>query len=142
MQVADSCDYPVGTYFERLCALAARATLEIQSTIDPETAFRCVERNLDCRIHRENLRQGLTPSERFRDALFDLGPPQRAADWHNRYLTAIAFLHSGYSAQFGALEDNDRDAFLEAHERTVAAAAEAGDLFDDFQIAFTDERAP
>ncbi len=142
LQLAESCDYPAGTYFERLCSLVGRATLDLQSTIDPGTAARCAERGVDCRLHREHLRQGLPASERFRDALFDLEPPGQAADWHNRYLTAAAALHSGYSAQFNALQDDDREAFLDAHERTRAAAAEAGDLFDDFRIAFTDERAP
>lgn len=142
LQVNESCDYPVGSYFDQLCNLVARATVEIQSAIDPETATTCVEDNVDCRLHRENLRQGLPTSERFRDELFDLDPPERADDWHQRYLRAVAFLHSGYSAQFSALQSDDRDAFLEAHEQTAQAASDAAALFEDFQIAFTDERAP
>ena len=142
MQVNESCDYPVGSYFGQLCNLVARATIEIQTAINPETATTCVEDNVDCRLHRENLRQGLPSSERFRDALFDLQPPERAEDWHQRYLRAVAFLHSGYSAQFSALQADDRDAFLEAHQETVQAATDADILFEDFQIAFTDERSP
>ncbi len=137
-----ACDYPVGSYYDQLCNVVSRATVEIQSVIDPETATRCVDENADCRVHRENLRRGLPTTERFRDALFDLEPPEKAEDWHNRYLTAISLLHSGYNAQFVALQDNDRDAFLAAHERTVEAASGAGALYDDFEIAFTDERAP
>ena len=137
-----ACDYPVGSYFDQLCHLVARATVEIQDVIDPEVAARCVEENSDCRIHREHLRRGLPTTERFRDALFELDPPEKAEDWHNRYLTAISLLHSGYNAQFVALQDNDREAFLAAHERTVEAASGAGALFDDFEIAFTDERDP
>jgi hypothetical protein len=137
-----NCTYPLGSYFDQLCNLVARATVEIQTVIEPETATRCVDENLDCRVHRENLRRGLPTSERFRDALFDLEPPEQAEDWHNRYLTAVSLLHSGYNAQFVALQDNDREAFLVAHERTVAAASETGALFDDFEIAFTDERDP
>ena len=137
-----ACDYPAGSYFDQLCHLVARATVEIQTAIDPATALRCVDEQADCRIHRENLRQGLPTTERFRDALFELEPPEQAADWHGRYLTAIALLHSGYDAQFRALQESEREAFLAAHERTLAAASEAGALFDDFQIAFTDEREP
>ncbi len=137
-----ACDYPLGGYFDQLCNLVARATVEIQSTVVPDNAASCVEDNLDCRIHRENLRLGLPTIERFRDALFELDPPEHALDWHNRYLTAIAQLHSGYNAQFNALQDNDRGAFLVAHDRTAAASTEAAVLFDDFDIAFTDERGP
>lgn len=142
LQVNESCDYPLGSYFDQLCNLVARATVDIQTTIDPDTATVCAEDNVDCRLHRENLRQGLPTSERFRDALFDLEPPERADDWHQRYLRAVAFLHSGYSAQFSALQADDRDAFLEAHQETVEAATNAEILFEDFQIAFTDERSP
>ncbi len=137
-----ACDYPLGSYFDQLCNLVARATVEIQTTVDPEVATICVEDDVDCRVHRENLRRGLPTVERFRDALFDLEPPEHALDWHNRYLTGIAQLHSGYNAQFNALQGNERDAFLSAHERTVAASSEAAALFDDFEIAFTDERNP
>lgn len=140
--VNGSCDYPIGSYFDQLCNLVARATVEIQTEISPEVATSCVEQNTDCRMHRENLRQGLPTIERFRDALFKLNPPEQAEDWHGRYLTAIAQLHSGYNAQFRALQDDVREDFLEAHERTTAAAEEAGTLFEDFQIAFTDERGP
>lgn len=142
LQVNESCDYPVGSYFDQLCTLVARATVEIQTAINPDTATTCVEDNVDCRLHRENLRQGLPSSERFRDALFDLNPPERADDWHQRYLRAVAFLHSGYSAQFSALQADDRDAFLAAHQQTVEAATDAETLFEDFQFAFTDERSP
>lgn len=135
-----NCDYPLGSYFDQLCNLVARATLEIQTTIDPSTATACVEEDLDCREHREHLRLGLPTSERFRDALFELEPPDIADDWHGRYLTAVSLLHSGYHAQFTALQENDRNAFLLAHERTIEAATQAAALFDDFQIAFTDER--
>ena len=134
------CTYPVGSYYDQLCNLVARATLEIQTVIDPDTAARCAEEQVDCRVHRENLRRGLPTTERFRDALFDLEPPAKAEDWHHRYLTGISLLHSGYNAQFIALQDGDREAFLEAHERTVDGASEAAILFEDFQIAFTDER--
>jgi len=137
-----TCDYPLGSYFDQLCNLVARATVEIQTTIDPDTATRCVNDNADCRIHRENLRRGLPTTEGFRDALFDLAPPEQAEDWHNRYLTAISLLHSGYYAQFAALQGDDREAFLAAHERTLDAAVEAGTLYEDFEIAFTDERVP
>ena len=140
--LSGDCDYPLGSYYDQLCSLVARATVEIQTTIDPEVAAGCVEGNVDCRIHRENLRRGLSDSERFRDALFDLDPPEIAADWHGRYLTAVSLLHSGYHAQFQALQANDREGFLSAHERTVEAASESGALFDDFQVAFTDERSP
>ena len=142
LQVNESCDYPPASYFDQLCNLVARATVEIQTAIDPETATICVEQDVDCRLHRENLRQGLPNSERFRDALFDLEPPEHADDWHQRYLRAVAFLHSGYSAQFAALQDDDRSAFLLANEQTLQAALDAAALFEDFQIAFTDERAP
>jgi len=142
LQVNESCNYPVGSYFDQLCNVVSRATVEIQTAINSETAAGCAERNIDCRLHRENLRQGLPTSERFRDALFDLEPPKHADDWHQRYLRAVAFLHSGYNAQFAALQDNDRDAFLSAHEQTLEAASEAAALFEDFQIAFTDERGP
>ena len=142
LQVNESCDYPVGSYFDQLCNVVSRATVEIQTAISPETAADCAEQNIDCRLHRENLRQGLPTSERFRDALFDLEPPEHADDWHQRYLRAVAFLHSGYNAQFAALQDNDRDAFLTAHEQTLEAASDTAALFEDFQIAFTDERAP
>ena len=138
----ESCDYPIGSYFDQLCNLVARATVEIQTAINPEVAESCVDQDMDCRTHRENLRQGLPTIERFRDALFELDPPEHAEDWHGRYLTAIAQLHSGYNAQFRALQESEREAFLAAHERTSEAAAESGALFDDFQIAFTDERAP
>ena len=74
--------------------------------------------------------------------MFELNPPEQAEDWHGRYLTAIAQLHSGYNAQFRALQAGEREAFLEAHARTAGAAEEAGVLFDDFLIAFTDEREP
>ena len=141
-QLGAECDYPPGSYFDQLCSLVARATVEIQTTINPDAAAQCVDENLNCRVHRENLRRGLPDSELFRDALFDLEPPEQAADWHTRYLTAISLLHSGYHAQFEALLADDRDAFLDAHDRTLNAAQEAGILFDDFQIAFTDERAP
>ena len=140
--VNGSCDYPSGGYFDQLCNLVARATVEIQSVITPEAAQRCVEQNTGCRTHRENLRQGLPRIERFRDALFELDPPEQAEDWHGRYLTTIAQLHSGYNAQFRALQDSDREGFLEAHDRTAIAAEQAGTLFDDFEIAFTDERGP
>ena len=140
--LAAACDYPVGSYYDQLCNLVARATVEIQTVIDPDTAARCVEENADCRIHRENLRRGLPTTERFRDALFDLEPPEQAEDWHHRYLTAISLLHSGYNAQFRALQDDDREGFLAAHERTLEAAVASGALFDDFEIAFTDERGP
>ena len=137
-----ACDYPIGSYYDELCHLVARASVEIQDTIDPNTAMRCVEENVDCRIHRENLRRGLPTTERFRDALFELEPTEKAEEWHHRYLTAISLLHSGYNAQFVALQDSDRDAFLAAHERTVEAASGAGVLYDDFEVAFTDERTP
>ena len=137
-----ACHYPIGSYFDQLCNFVARATVEIQSMIDPAVASGCVNHNTDCRIHRENLRRGLPTTERFRDTLFDLEPPEQANDWHGRYLTAISLLHSGYHAQFTALQDNDREAFLAAHERTLSAADQAATLFDDFQIAFTDERVP
>ena len=136
------CMYLVGSYYDQLCNLVARATIEIQTVITPETATRCVEERVDCRVHRENLRRGLPTTERFRDALFSLEPPEKAEDWHNRYLTGVSLLHSGYHAQFAALQDADREAFLEAHERTQDAALETGTLFEDFQIAFTDERVP
>ena len=139
-QINAECDYPVGGYFDQLCNLVARATVELQTTISPDTAAQCVDQDLGCRIHRENLRRGLPDSERFRDALFDLEPPEQAEDWHQRYLTAISLLHSGYYAQFEALQDNDREAFLAAHERTRSASTEAETLFEDFQIAFTDEQ--
>ena len=139
---AAACSYPADSYYSELCILVARATVEIQSEIDPETAVRCVEQNTDCRIHREHLRRGLPTTERFRDALFDLEPTEQAEDWHQRYLTAISLLHSGYHAQFSALQDGDREAFLAAHERTLDAAAGAAQLYDDFEIAFTDEREP
>lgn len=142
LQVNGSCEYPVGSYFDQLCNLVARATVEIQTAIDPETAAQCAEQDNDCRLHRENLRQGLPTSERFRDALFDLEPPEHADDWHQRYLRAVAFLHSGYNAQFAALQESDREAFLSAHAQTLEAALDATALFEDFQIAFTDERAP
>ncbi len=142
LQVNESCDYPPGSYFDQLCNLVARATVEIQTAIDPEAATVCAEQDVDCNLHRENLRQGLPTSERFRDALFDLEPPDQAEDWHQRYLRAVAFLHSGYSAQFAALQDDDRDAFLLAHEQTLEAASDAALLFEDFQIAFTDLREP
>ena len=132
----------MGSYYDQLCTLVARATVEIQTVIDPDTATRCVDENVDCRVHRENLRRGLPTTERFRDALFDLMPPEKAEDWHTRYLTAISLLHSGYNAQFVALQDSDRETFLAAHERTVESASGAGVLFDDFEIAFTDEREP
>lgn len=140
--VSGSCDYPAGSYFDQLCRLVARATVEIQTVITPEVAESCVERNTDCRTHRENLRQGLPTIERFRDALFDLDPPEHAEDWHGRFLTAVAQLHSGYDAQFRALQAGEREEFVEAHERTTGAAEEAGVLFEDFEIAFTDERGP
>ncbi len=140
--VNGSCDYPSGSYFDELCSLVARATVEIQTLIAPEVAASCVEQNVDCRPHRENLRQGLPTIERFRDALFELDPPEHAEDWHGRYLTAIAQLHSGYDAQFRALQAGERAEFVEAHERTTRAAEEAGVLFEDFEIAFTDEREP
>ncbi|MYB21304.1 MAG: hypothetical protein F4066_06715 [Chloroflexi bacterium] len=142
LQVNESCEYPVGSYFDQLCNLVARATVEVQTAIDRETAAQCAEQENVCRLHRENLRQGLPTSERFRDALFDLEPPKHADDWHQRYLRAVAFLHSGYNAQFTALQDNNRDAFLSAHEQTLEAASDAAALFEDFQVAFTDERAP
>ena len=137
-----ACDYPLGTYYDQLCNLVARATVEIQTTISPEIATQCIDDEVECRTHRENLRRGLPTSERFRDALFDLEPPEVATDWHQRYLTAISLLHSGYHAQFQALLNNDRDALLGAHQRTLEAASQAADLFEDFQIAFTDERGP
>lgn len=140
--LAAACDYPLGSYYDQLCNLVARATVEIQTAIDPETAALCVEENADCRVHRENLRRGLPTTERFRDALFDLEPPEKAEDWHHRYLTGISLLHSGYNAQFVALQESDREAFLAAHERTVEAASGSNALFDDFEIAFTDEREP
>ena len=140
--VNESCDYPIGSYFDQLCNLVARATVEIQTAITTDIAESCVEQITDCRTHRENLRQGLPTIERFRDALFGLDPPEHAEDWHGRYLTAIAQLHSGYNAQFQALQTSDRERFLEAHDRTTSAAEDAGALFEDFQIAFTDERAP
>ena len=140
--VNGSCDYPSGSYFDQLCNLVARATVEIQTVITPEVAESCVEQNSDCRTHRENLRQGLPTIERFRNALFELEPPEQAEDWHGRYLTAVAQLHSGYNAQFRALQAGERGEFLEAHDRTTGAAEEAGALFDDFQVAFTDERNP
>ena len=142
LQVNESCDYPVGSYFDQLCNVVSLATVEIQTAINPETAADCAEQNIDCRLHRENLRQGLPISERFRDALFELEPPEHADDWHQRYLRAVAFLHSGYNAQFAALQNNDRGAFLSAHEQTLEAASDAASLFEDFQIAFTDERSP
>ncbi len=135
-----ACDYPVGSYFDQLCQLVARATREIQSAIDPDIAARCLDVELDCRLHRENLRRGLPDSERFRDALFELSPPEAAQDWHTRYLTAISLLHSGYNAQFVALQANDREALLDAHARTLDASILAGQLFDDFLVAFSDER--
>lgn len=140
--VNQACDYPPGGYFDRLCNLVAHATVEIQTAIAPEVAEACVEQQSECRTHRESLRQGLPTIERFRDALFELDPPEQAEDWHGRYLTAIAQLHSAYNAQFRALQENDREGFLEAHERTTGAAEDAGTLFEDFQIAFTDERGP
>jgi len=140
--VNGTCVYPTGSYFEQLCNLVARATAEIQTGISPEVAIACVQRNTDCRTHRENLRQGLPKIERFRDSLFKLDPPEHAHDWHDRYRRAVSQLHSGYNAQFRALQDSDRDGFLEAHDRTTGAAGDAGALFDDFQIAFTDERDP
>ena len=147
--LSDACTYPVGSYYDQLCNLVARATEELQATIDPETALRCVESSQDsqtsqlgqdCREHREHLRVGLPTSERFRDALFDLSPTEQAQDWHGRYLTAISQLHSGYYAQFQALQAVDYDEFITAHGRTTTAAADAGALFDDFQVAFTDLR--
>ena len=140
--LADACTYPLGSYFDQLCNLVARATTEIQSTIDPLTALGCVKDNVDCRLHRENLRVGLPTTERFRDALFALEPPEVAEDWHGRYLTAVSLLHSGYYNQFSALQENNRAVFLEAHERTLEAAQESAELFEDFQIAFQDERSP
>lgn len=140
--VNGDCDYPTDSYFDQLCNLVARATSEIQTVIAPEAAESCVAQHANCRTHRENLRQGLPPIERFRDALFELDPPEHAEDWHGRYLTAIAQLHSGYNAQFRALQDSDRERFLEAHQRTALAAGDAEILFDDFRIAFTDERVP
>ncbi len=141
-RVSESCDYPVGSYFDQLCNLVSRATVEIQTVIGIDTAESCVAENVGCRVHRENLRQGLPTSERFRDALFDLQPPEHAEDWHQRYLRAVAFLHSGYNAQFAALQDNDRDAFLSAHEQTLEAALDAAALFEDFRFAFMDEQGP
>lgn len=138
--LSDACTYPVGSYHDQLCNLVARATEDIQSTLDAETAERCVAEALDCRVHRENLRLVLLESERLRDGLFVLDPPEQAEDWHGRYLTAIAQLHSGFNAQFSALRENDRDVFLAAHERTLDASEESEALFDDFQIAFTDLR--
>lgn len=139
--LSEACGYSMGSYFDQLCNLVSRATEELQSVIAPQTALSCVDSNLDCREHREHLRVGLPTSEQFRDALFELEPPQHAVDWHGRYLTAISQLHSGYHAQFVALQDSDREAFLVAHERTSMAASKAGQLFEDFEIAFTDELA-
>ena len=140
LAVSGDCTYPAGSYYDQLCNLVARATVEIQTTIAPETSAACVEEALDCRIHRENLRLGLPASERLRDALFELNPPEQAEAWHGRYLTAIAQLHSGYNAQFSALQESDREAFLAAHERTLAASQGSAALFEDFQAAFTDLR--
>ncbi len=138
--VSGYCTYPAGSYHDELCNLVVRGTVEIQSTLDAEVAERCVAEAIDCRVHREQLRLALLESERLRDGLFALDPPEQAADWHGRYLTSVALLHSGFNAQFSALREGDRDAFLAAHERTLEAADESEELFEDFQVAFTDLR--
>ena len=140
--VADQCDFPIG-YYDDVCQLVARASRDVTEQLDPEAINACVDGDNDaCRMHREGLRRLLPLSEAFRDALFELAPPEAAEDWHLRYLTAVSALHSAYDAQFRALVQDDHEAFLAAHERTVAAAEETGSLWDEFQATFADERKP
>ncbi len=140
--VADQCDYPTG-YYNDVCQLVARASQDVAEQLDPEAINGCLDAvQDDCRTHREGLRRLLPLSEAFRDALFALTPPERGEDWHLRYLTAVSALHSAYDAQFRALVQNEQEAFLAAHERTITAAADTGTLWDEFQAAFTAAQDP
>lgn len=140
--VADQCDYPTG-YHNDVCQLVARASQDVAEQLDQEAIEDCLDGAQDaCRTHREGLRRLLPLSEAFRDALFALTPPDAAEDWHLRYLTAVSALHSAYDAQFRALSQNNREAFLTAHERTVAAAEETGILWEEFGASFAGESDP
>lgn len=140
--VADQCDFPTG-YYDDVCQLVARVSRNVAEQLDPEAIRACVDGDSDaCRTHREGLRRLLPLAEAFRDALFELTAPEPAAEWHGRYLTTVATLHSAYHAQFQALVANDREAFLTAHERSVGAGEDAGALWDSFQATFRDEQEP
>ena len=140
--VADQCDFPTG-YYDDVCQLVARASRDVAEQLDPEAISGCLDGAPDdCRTQREGLRRLLPLSEAFRDALFELAPPEAAEDWHLRYLTAVSALHSAYDAQFRALVQDDREAFLAAHERTVDAAEAAGVLWEEFEASFAGESNP
>lgn len=141
--VVDGVVYLPG-YFADIHRLIGDADADLGRLIPPVDGQACADGGGDavCRRHREHLRVGVPRAERFRDDLFALDPPEHAGDWHSRYLVAAAQLHAGFNAQFQALLDGDRDAFLDAYRRTQAASSDAASLRLDFDAAFLDERAP
>ena len=144
-QPADQYQYLPG-YFADINRLIEDADFDLAVAIPSDRGETCAAGGdgyeTACRQHRENLRQGVPRAEQFRDALFDLDPPEHAAEWHQRYLTAVSQLHAAFNAQFEALADVDRDGFLRAYDRAAAASADAAQLRIDFHDAFRDEREP
>lgn len=84
-----------------------------------------------CNLRREDLRQALPDLIAFRDELLATDAPAAHADWLERYRVAVGLLASAWDAEFKALLEQDREAFLDAHERGRGASAEAISLRDE-----------
>ena len=84
-----------------------------------------------CNRRREDLRQTRDDLIAFRDELLMTEAPDEHADWLERYRVAVSLLASAWDAQFNALLEQDREAFLDAYERGREASAEAISLRDE-----------
>ena len=78
-----------------------------------------------CNSRREDLRQALPDLIAFRDELLMTEAPDEHAGWFERYRVAVSRLASAWDAEFNALLEQDREAFLDAYERGREASAEA-----------------
>ena len=136
-------EYPEG-YFGDILRLSAEADAELAELMPVEVGAACRDGEQDggraaCRTRREHLRRGVPRWLQFRDELFALEPPEAAAGWHRRYLVAVANLAGGFNAQFQALLENDRAAYLTALERTREASEIERALTDEFNRRFARE---
>ena len=84
-----------------------------------------------CNRRREDLRLAVPDLIAFRDELLMTEAPGGHADWLERYRVAVSLLASAWDAEFNALLEQDREAFLDAYERGRRASAEAISLRDE-----------
>ena len=118
-------DYPAGWRGDFLRTVD-EFSAELAKTAPPSEGEACrAAAGPACNRRREDLRQALPNLVAFRDELLMTEAPAEHAGWIERYRVAVSRLASAWDAEFNALLEQDREAFLDAYARGREASAEA-----------------